>query len=174
MKQNSSLRFVQSDFVRYFIVISDQPSDALDEQFTKLCQAVKSDFPNSFLLYIDPKLCVKSDDANTSLNDVENDTSVDTSLTNSVASLNIDPLNAAINDEQQSNTNSSFYNELVSQRQQNLNSNFGNNQSVGHLKNQSSMHSRDIISDWLSNLDNLDYLKSVTEAMSSAINVMIK
>ena len=54
MKQNSSLRFIQSDFFRYFLVLSDQlieQNQSNNEEYAKTCQNLKSEFPNSFVLY---------------------------------------------------------------------------------------------------------------------------
>ncbi|XP_027203584.1 trafficking protein particle complex subunit 8 homolog l(3)76BDm [Dermatophagoides pteronyssinus] len=174
VKQNSTLRFIQADFVRYFIVLSDQildsPLSPNADEFTKTCQNLKLDFPNSFVFYIDVNGVSSSnarpDDPFKSTTDAIGNQIPDVINENIMGDINpTDPLSVV---SETNNENSKFYQELQSQRQQ------SHQQQNNSSTTTPSLQSRDIINDWLSHLSIHDHLKELLDSVSETIDFMLR
>ncbi len=199
MKQNSTLRFIQSDFVRYFIVLSDQvlePSAgaSADDGYTRTCHQLKVEFPNSFIFFIEQQqLQEQSQHANSMFSVGDGDTAEhQRSLNSEMSSLSIgddqatDPLNAATLEFQQSasGTNSRFYNQLVNQRtemqkqqqqqqqQNSTTSNAGGASSTTASVTQ--VNTREMFNDWIGSAHHAEQLKVLSEAISGTIDLMLR
>lgn len=195
MKQNSTLRFIQSDFVRYFIVLSDQilePSagTSADDGYTRTCHQLKVEFPNSFIFFIEQQqLQDQSQHANSMFAVGDGDTAEhQRSLNTEMSSLTIgddqatDPLNAATLEFQQSagGTNSRFYNQLVNQRtemqkqqqQNNTTSNAGGTNST--TSSVTPVNTREMFNDWIGSTHHAEHLKVVSEAIAGTIDLMLR
>ena len=174
MKQNSTLRFIQADFVRYFIVLSDQildsPLSPNADEFTKTCQNLKLDFPNSFVFYIDVNGVslsnTRPDDPFKSTIDATGNQIPDANNENIMGDINAtDPLSVS---SETNRENSKFYQELQSQRQQ------SQQQQNNSSTTTPSLQSRDIINDWLSHLSIHDHLKEIMDSVSETIDFMLR
>lgn len=138
-----------------------EPLSPNSDEFTKTCQSLKLDFPNSFVFYIEVN---NVNNLKNSLLETEQRTINDEISQNDTASLSdslSDPL-SQINNES-NRENSKFYQELQSQRQQSQNSTSTN-----------SLQSRDIICDWLSHLSINDHKKEVLDSVSKTIDFMLR
>lgn len=174
VKQNSTLRFIQADFVRYFIVLSDQildsPLSTTADEFTKTCQNLKLDFPNSFVFYIDVNGVslsnTRPDDPFKSTIDATGNQIPDANNENIMGDMNAtDPLSVS---SETNRENSKFYQELQSQRQQ------SQQQQNNSSTTTPSLQSRDIINDWLSHLSIHDHLKEIMDSVSETIDFMLR
>lgn len=199
MKQNSTLRFIQSDFVRYFIVLSDQilePSaGTADDGYTRTCHQLKVEFPNSFIFFIEQQQLQEqsqSQHAN-SMFSVGDGDSIETthqrSLNSEMNSLSIseettDPLNAATLEFQQTvsgGTNSRFYNQLVNQRtemakqqQQQQQNSTASTIAVSTTANSTSVNTREMFNDWIGSTHHAEHVKEVSEAIAGTIDLMLR
>lgn len=199
VKQNSTLRFIQSDFVRYFIVLSDQvlePSAgaSADDGYTRTCHQLKVEFPNSFIFFIEQQqLQEQSQHANSMFSVGDGDTAEhQRSLNSEMSSLSIgddqatDPLNAATLEFQQSasGTNSRFYNQLVNQRtemqkqqqqQQQQNSTTSNAGGASSTTaSVTAVNTREMFNDWIGSAHHAEQLKLLSEAISGTIDLMLR
>lgn len=200
MKQNSTLRFIQSDFVRYFIVLSDQilePSAGTsDDGYTRTCHQLKVEFPNSFIFFIEQQQLLEqsqSQHANSMFSVGDGDTaepSHQRSLNSEMNSLSIseettDPLNAATLEFQQTSggTNSRFYNQLVNQRsemakqqqqqQQNSATTTAGSASTTTASS-TSVNTREMFNDWIGSTHHAEHLKEVSEAIAGTVDLMLR
>ncbi|OTF70317.1 trafficking protein particle complex subunit 8-like protein, partial [Euroglyphus maynei] len=173
VKQNSTLRFIQADFVRYFIVLSDQildsPLSPNADEFTKSCHNLKLDFPNSFVFYIDVNGVslsnARPDDLSKSTNVATSNQIPEVNNENIMSDINsTDPLSVS---SETNNENSKFYQELQSQRQQ-------SHQQINSSTTTPSLQSRDIINDWLSHLSIHDHMKELLDSVSETIDFMLR
>lgn len=174
MKQNSSLRFIQSDFFRYFLVLSDQlieQNQSNNEEYAKTCQNLKSEFPNSFVLYFNENFIkqnsnCKSNESSTVDKDSTQDDMTQLNIDMNCLSFkadnsteSVDPLSAAI----ESSENSKFYNDLVSQRQQNSQcSNANTSQSIVN------------INEWYSTFSLQEQMKVTEDLVADTVNLMLR
>lgn len=203
VKQNTSIRFIQSDFVRYFIVLSDQifvPQSSETDDFTSICKNLKSDFPNSFVFYLNSD---KSHITNQKINSNPNVSVLDQNHITSPAS---EPILAEISNAKESTESSSIssssMNHLMSSdplgatkvgesssfassaSEMNENSKFYQEmQSQRLMQNQSnsqinttvskSIQSCDIINDWLSHIFINNHLKEI-DSFFDSVDLMLR
>lgn len=162
-------------------MLSDQvlePSTPTPDEFTKTCQSMKLEFPNSFVFYVDSKVtmnAVQLSNSSGSLNENNSDLSWDLASLNlnddgaSVSSSStLDPLNAAAMEQTR---NSRFYESMQQQRQQQQTS----NQKKGENEAGSGqLQSKDIINEWFINMNSHEQLKGILETISGTIDFMLR
>lgn len=144
---------------------------------------MKLEFPNSFVFYVDSKVAVSATQLSNSLGSLNENSSSDLSwdlaslnLTEDSASLSssstLDPLNAAAVEQTR---NSRFYESMQQQRQQQQQQQTNNNPKKGESEAGSGqLQSKDIINEWLINMNSHEQLKGILEIISGTIDFMLR